>query len=581
MSDRFTARVQIADDRWLAFSDPALILQADSPQAVRRTLSDVEQITRDRALHAVGFVSFDAAAAFDLAVTPAPASGDRIPLAWFAFYDAAHVSESGPPEGSGTYSLGALTPTVDREAFAEAFHRIKAHLQAGDTYQVNYTFQLRGSFEGDAFALFADLCRSQRGGYGAYIDLGDTVVCSASPELFFEFRGAEIFAKPMKGTARRGRTLDEDRAAGVELAGSPKNRAENVMVVDMIRNDLGRIAEVGTVEVPQLFQVERYPNVWQMTSLVKARSMAPLDDVFAALHPSASITGAPKVRTMELLAGLESTSRGIYTGAIGHVPPDGLARFNVAIRTAVVDRASGTLSFGIGSGIVWDSQVDAEYDECLAKASILGHRPAVFDLLETFRWSPGEGYFLHDRHMDRLRASAEYFDVPVDDARIESALDAAVAGATLAMRVRLLVASDGVPRAEAQPHVPTDRILKVSLASEPVDASDIFLFHKTTNRGVYERARASAPDVDDVLLWNGAGQITEATTANVIVEVDGHRVTPPIDCGLLPGTCRASMLAAGEISERVVTVEELRRATRIWIVNAVHGAREATLVSRA
>ena len=576
MAENFAARVQIGPTQWLSFRDPSLVLQADSIDAVRRTIVDVEQLTRDRGLHAVGYVSYEAAGAFGLAVRE---TGEQLPLAWFALYDKAHVTPTGTPQSTGAYTLGPLVPSVDRDGFDAAFGRIKEHLAAGDTYQANYTFRMEGTFEGDPEALFADLVASQRGHYSAFLDIGDHAICSASPELFFEFQGIDVLARPMKGTARRGRTLEEDRALGESLAASPKERAENVMVVDMIRNDLGRVADVGTVEVSELFTVERYPNVWQMTSLVKARSVAPLDEIFAALHPSASVTGAPKVRTMELLATLEGSPRGVYTGAIGHVPPDGLARFNVAIRTAVIDRRRQLLTFGIGSGIVWDSSAGGEYEECLLKASVLGRRPPRFELLETLLWSPGEGYMLLDRHLQRLRASAEYFSRTLSLTDVQDALAASVAAATEPMRVRLLVDEAGQVTTEARLHVPTAVPLRVALAPEPIDSTDVFLFHKTTNRGVYDRARNAVEGVDEVLLWNMAGELTEATTANVVVEVDGVRVTPPVDCGLLPGTCRAGMLEAGEVVEQRVGVASLRAATKLWLVNSVHGVREAVLVS--
>jgi para-aminobenzoate synthetase/4-amino-4-deoxychorismate lyase len=576
MTDLFFARVQIGRARWLSFRDPALVLQADSLEAVRRTLSDVEQLTRDRGLHAAGFVSYEAAGAFGLSVRNEEGSG--LPLVWFALYPRSNVEETGPPERRGGYSLGELSPSVDRQAFGSAFERIKEHLAAGNTYQVNFTFRMAGSFEGDAEAFLADLVASQQGLYGAFIDLGDYVVCSASPELFFEFQGTEILSRPMKGTARRGRTLQEDRALGAALARSEKERAENVMIVDMIRNDLGRVAEVGSVEVAELFTVERYPNVWQMTSLVKARSLAPLDEVFAALHPSASVTGAPKVRTMELVRDLEGWPRGVYTGAIGHIPPDGLARFNVAIRTATVDRRRSTLAFGIGSGIVWDSDADAEYAECLLKGSVLRAPAPAFDLLETLLWTPGDGYVLLERHLERIKASAEYFSRPLPEADIVDALDSAVAGAASPMRVRLLVGENGEARTEVRPHNSESDPLRIALAPEPIDPSDVFLFHKTTNRGVYERARTAVAGVDEVQLWNTAAEITEATTSNVIVELDGERLTPPVECGLLPGTYRAMLLESGEVAEARVDVAGLSRASRIWLVNSVQGMREARVV---
>lgn len=558
--------------------DPALILQADSPEAVRRTLVDVEQLTRDRGLHAVGFLTYEAGAAFGLRTHDS--AGDGVPLAWFGLYAPDHVVVEGHPQHSGEYTLGPLVPSVGAEAFASAIATVKQHLLEGDAYQLNYTFRVEGAFDGSTASLFADLVQRQQGHYSAYIDLGRHVICSASPELFFEIDGADVVARPMKGTTARGVSAHDDRERAEALQASAKNRAENVMVVDMVRNDLGRIAEVGSVHVPELCAVERYPNVWQMTSTVRGRSRAPLADIFAAMHPSASITGAPKVRTMELLRELEPEPRGVYTGAIGHVPPDGLARFNVAIRTAVVDRTRGRVSFGVGSGVVWDSVAEAEYDECLLKASILTSPDAPFDLLETLLWTDAGGFALLDRHLDRLMATADYFDVPVERAMVADALVRAVESQRGSLRVRLLVGPTGVPRVEHQPHRPHAEVLRVGLAPFPVAATDRFLFHKTTRRAVYERARAAAPSLDEVLLWNERGEMTEATTMNLVVDLDGGRWTPPVACGLLPGTERARLLDEGLAGERVITREDLERASGVWLVNSVHGERRAELVHR-
>lgn len=568
INDRYSATVQVGANQWLSFRDPLLVLQADSPDAVRRTIADVEQLTRDRGLHAVGFVAYEAAAAFGLAVRPADPS---LPLAWFALYEPAQVRPIERPQRPSSYTLGPLAPSIDRGDFERAFQQIRDALAAGNSYQANYTFRIRARFEGDPFSLFADLVEVQRGAHSAFIDLGDVAICSASPELFFEFHGADIVARPMKGTAARGLTSDDDRAAARALAASAKNRAENVMIVDMVRNDIGRVADAGTVDVRELFTVERYPNVWQLTSTVVGRCTAPLEQVFAALHPSASVTGAPKVSTMALLRQLETTPRGIYTGAIGHIPPDGLARFNVAIRTAVIDRRAATLTFGVGSGIVWDSDPGQEYDECLLKASVLGRRPIAFELLETLRWTPADGFHLLEQHMARLLASAEYFDIPVSPGDVEQALVSAVAGESAPQRVRLLVSRSGAIRVERQPYATRPQPLALRLAPSPIDRSNLFLYHKTTNRAVYDQARATTPDCDDVLLWNTSGEVTEATTANLIVEIDGTQVTPPVSCGLLPGTCRAALLATGEVVERPVSVDQVRHARRLWLINALHG----------
>src|SRR5262245_54812147 len=299
MGQQVEALIQQSSGEWLEFCDPARIVVAESPSAVRAALAEVERLTRDLRLHAVGFVAYEAGTAFGLVTRPPVAS---VPLVWFGLFESTGVRTVSGPRTEGAYRLGPLSPSISREAFQKAFDSIKARLAAGDSYQVNFTFKMTSDFSGDPRTLFADLVEAQRGRHSAFIRAGNWAICSASPELFFELDGAEIRARPMKGTARRGLTFADDHRSRDELRESAKQRAENVMIVDMIRNDLGRVAEVGSVRVPELFAVEQYPNVWQMTSLVTARSLAPLADIFAAMHPSASVTGAPKVRTMSILS---------------------------------------------------------------------------------------------------------------------------------------------------------------------------------------------------------------------------------------------------------------------------------------
>ena len=577
--ERLDALVQLDGGRWLALTDPARIVEARTIEGVRPAIAEVERLTRDAGYHAAGFLSYEAGAAFGLSTRP-PRETD-VPLVWFALFEPSHARELDALGPAGAYDLGALAPSLDRTAFDAAFQRIKGHLADGDTYQVNFTFRISGFFAGDPRGLFADLVDAQQGRFAAFLDIGSHAICSASPELFFALDGMDVSSRPMKGTAKRGPTAAEDRRRRDDLQVSPKQRAENVMIVDMVRNDLGRIAEVGSVHVPELFAVEPYPNVWQMTSLVTARSRASLEEIVAAMHPSASVTGAPKVRTMELLNGLEPEPRGVYTGAIGHVFPDGNARFNVAIRTAVVNRELGRVDFGVGSGIVWDSDPAAEYDECLLKGSVLGQRPTAFELLETTLWTPDGGFLLLERHLERLRASAEYFGFAYSLDAVRAALDHAVAGPAAPQRVRVLLARDGAVRVERQalspaPSASSPAPLRVGLAASPIDPDDPFVFHKTTNRAHYDRARIAG--LDDVILWNPMGEITEATTANVVVELTpGDRVTPPIACGLLAGTCRAEALAEGWMREAVVTIDQLRASRAIWLLNSVYERREAVL----
>jgi para-aminobenzoate synthetase/4-amino-4-deoxychorismate lyase len=567
-------RLRLESNEWLLLDQPMTILEATTPGEVVHVLREVERLSSEEGCHLAGFVTYEAGAAFGLR-TRYPQLR-LVPLAWFAAFLPTETRRVSSVSGEGDYCLGPLVQDWTRDDFAEAFERIKAHLLAGDTYQVNQTFGVTATFSGDSSAFFADLVRRQPVDGAAFFRTTDWSICSVSPELFFTRRGAEIAMKPMKGTAPRGRTLQEDSRQQARLQASPKERAENVMIVDMVRNDLGRIAEWGTVEVPALFTAERYPSIWQLTSTVTGRSEAALDQLFGALHPSASVTGAPKVRTMEIIESIEPRPRGVYTGAIGYVAPDGTARFNVAIRTAVVDHARHTVHYGVGSGVVWDSELDREYNECLLKASILVTSDQEdFELLETLVWSPDKGFALRERHLARLEASATYFGFRHDRREVVQTMDAAVSGATDRRRVRVLMGRDGV-RVEHTAFVPSRRPLRAALATDGVDSHDVFLFHKTTRRGVYDRALV--PGVDDVVLWNERGEITETTRCNVVIECGGDRLTPALDCGLLAGTFRAELLEQAQIREAIVTIGMLRAAGWCWLINSLHGWRRAELV---
>jgi para-aminobenzoate synthetase/4-amino-4-deoxychorismate lyase len=395
-----------ARGQWLSFREPARVLEARQVEAVLPALREAEALVNERGLYAAGFISYEAAPAFDPSFRARPA-GDDFPLLWFGLYSRPEVVAPPPP---GPMLEGEWKPSVTRAEYAAAIDCIQAHIARGDTYQVNYTFRLRRAFDGDAWALFGALAQAQQAAYAAYVDLGRYAICSVSPELFFARDGRQVTARPMKGTAPRGRWSAEDRSKAAWLRGSEKNRAENVMIVDMLRNDLGRVAEVGSVRVPRLFEVERYPTVWQMTSTVTAETGVSTADLLAALFPCASITGAPKTRTTQIIAELEGEPRRIYTGLLGYFGPEQRAQFNVAIRTVLVDRAKGQAEYGVGGGIVWDSIAADEYEECRHKARVLSDPRPHFALFETLLWSPeAGGYWLLDYHLRRLERSAEYF----------------------------------------------------------------------------------------------------------------------------------------------------------------------------
>jgi para-aminobenzoate synthetase/4-amino-4-deoxychorismate lyase len=441
---------------------------------------------------------------------------------------------------------------------------------------VNFTYRLRAPFAGDPWNLFRHLVRSQRPAYGAYVLIDDWIICSASPELFFRLDGNTIECRPMKGTAERGMTHQQDLQQARDLRSCAKNRAENVMIVDMVRNDLGRIAQTGTVSVHDLHAIEKYPTVWQMVSTVRAQTTAPVAEVFRALFPAASITGAPKPHTMEIIAELESAPRRIYTGCIGSLTAGRKAQFSVAIRTALVDRRDSMIEYGVGGGIVWDSSPAAEYEESVTKSRILMPAEREFRLLETMVWTPEGGYFLLQRHLERLAESAEYFDFRVDPQAVRRLLIEAARAFSSPHRVRLLVDEQGnaTIESDALKSGDTSRPRHVAVAQTPVDRHNPFLYHKTTNRAMYDSALRAAPGYDDVILWNDAGELTESCVANVVLDIEGNLVTPPVACGLLGGTYRAEMLAEGRVIERVLPLSDLARCQRIFLVNSVRGKQE-------
>jgi para-aminobenzoate synthetase/4-amino-4-deoxychorismate lyase len=456
---------------------------------------------------------------------------------------------------------------VDKEAHRVAVERVRAYLAAGDSYQVNFTFGLTAPFEGSGQAWFQALCRAQQADYCAYLDLGGFQILSASPELFFRLDGDLLETRPMKGTRRRSPDPVEDVRLREELAASSKDRAENLMIVDLLRNDMGRISRTGSVNVTGLFKVEPYPTVWQMTSSIESKTRAPVTDILKALFPCGSVTGAPKVRSMQIIRELEQAPRGVYCGAVGYWMPGRKAQFNVAIRTATIDAATGCARYGVGGAITWDSEAGAEFDECLAKAAVLDAADGEVELLESLLFDGS--YFLLDRHLARLAASADFFGFRVDINGLENALvDASASMPPGARKVRLRVSRFGALTIEHAP-VKTSDCIRLAISETPIDRHSVFLHHKTTRREVYNRALAAHPDADDVLLWNSSGEITETCFGNIVADFAGKRVTPPVHCGLLPGTMRADLLERGLISERVIRREDLAKATALYMINSV------------
>ena len=522
-------------------------------------------------------ISYDAAPAFDTALDVR--RDPDFPLAWCGIFD--DVPSTADSPSADNFSVSGFDPALPASSYLSAIESIKDYIAAGDTYQVNYTFPLRGDVSGDLFSCFRTVAKSQGAGYSAYLDIGSHRILSFSPELFFRRDGIKLTTRPMKGTARRGRWLVEDDEQAAQLAASTKDRAENVMIVDLLRNDLGRVAQVGSVEVTSLFEVERFNRVLQMTSTVIATQRPDTDlvSVLAALFPCGSVTGAPKVRSMQIIRELEPHPRGIYTGAIGLLSPNGDMVFNVAIRTLAVQSGSGRATLGVGGGITWESTVGSEYEESLLKATFLTDRWPEFSLLETLALIDGD-YTLLERHLSRASDSARYFGFVFSKAKARRALDS-VRGAnpTGDWRVRLLIDPAGDPHAEAKPLGPKrDAPLRVRLAPHPIDEMDPLLFHKISARERYDSALRECQPCDDVIFRNSRGEITESTIANVVVASDGKNWTPPREAGLLAGTLREELISNGQLFERTITVEELERVKSFFLVNSVRGWMPAQLV---
>ena len=565
----------------LAFGAARLHLQADTLSEVRGVLDAVQEHSM-AGRWCVGYVAYEAAPAFDAALAVHASGDSQGPLAWFAVYDQALPwSATGASAQPATEVRVDWQPLLARADFDAAMATLLQAIGQGELYQVNFTTQMQGTLaldagasqESSAQALFAALQRAQPGGYAAYLDTGaHGQLLSVSPELFFDWRNRDLLARPMKGTARRGHSPEEDAALAQTLRSSPKERAENVMVVDLLRNDMSRVAEAFSVKVPRLFHTEALATVWQMTSDVQARTRAgtSLADVFGALFPCGSVTGAPKVRAMQMIRQLEPQARGVYCGALGVVQPGGAATFNVPIRTVTLQGLDARC--GIGSGITADARPEGEWQEWGYKQAFVQRASQAFSLLETMALQGGE--FRHlDAHLARMQASAQHFATPWDELRVRDCLQVlALKHASGLWRVRLLLDARGAPQAQAFALPPSPARVRLQLADRPLpEAHGEFVRFKTTRRAHYDAFTPLDAAVFDTILWNPQGEITECTRGNIALELDGRWVTPPLECGLLGGVGRAQALESGRVVEAVVRREELARATQIAFVNSLRG----------
>ncbi|HEV2510667.1 aminodeoxychorismate synthase component I [Bosea sp. (in: a-proteobacteria)] len=574
--------------RALLFADPAEIVSATEPAAIAGAFARIEAGLK-RGLHAAGFLSYELGYAFEPRLAGLLPGEPRLPLLWFGLFEAPR--SIAPAELDRAFAMRCPPPLddlafgLDEAGHAVAVQRVLDYLHAGDAYQVNLTFPIRFRYPGDPLALYGALRASQPVAYGGIVATGEASILSVSPELFIETADGRAVTRPMKGTAARGVDAQADEAAKAALRADPKQRAENLMIVDLLRNDLSRISEQGSVEVPALFSVETYPGFHTLTSTVTSRLRPGLSlfEQMQALFPCGSVTGAPKLRAMEIIRELEAAPREIYTGSLGMIAPNGDLGFNVAIRTATL-LPGGEGVYGVGGGIVVDSRPAEEYAECRLKARVLTDLAEDYGLIETLRWS--RGYVRLALHLERLAASATALGFRFDREQLLGQLGEIEVSFSVEeeRRVRCELRRDGTLQITTAPMpIPADNALRIAIASHRVDAGDPFLRHKTTRRMIYERAfaEAAAQGCDDALLLNRQGFVTETSRSTIFVERDDVQLTPPLGHGLLPGVLRRELIETGAAREAPLRLDDLRQAGRWFVGNSLRGLQRAEIAGSA
>jgi para-aminobenzoate synthetase / 4-amino-4-deoxychorismate lyase len=586
-----TSRFDPSNRHSYLFLNPVSTLIANDLNELPQLFAQIEaELARGN--YVAGFFSYECGYHFEHSSAAAFAP-EKLPLAWFGVYPQPIVfnHESGHcetgkleenPQNDPVTVTNKVAFGISEEDYRTKILQIQKYIAAGDTYQVNFTSSVSFQTPLPAAAIYQSLSQQQPVAYSAFLNLPDRSILSFSPELFFRREGNRIVTRPMKGTMARGLDRSEDAQAAQRLHNDEKNRSEHVMIVDLLRNDLGRICTMGSVQVEDLFSVEKYQTLLQMTSTVSGSLQPGIGyyDIFHSLFPSGSVTGAPKIRTMQIIRELEHQQRGVYTGAIGFFAPHKKAVFNVAIRTLVLQ--NNNASMGVGGGIVADSNPLDEYKECLLKASFLTREPQNFQLIETMLWD--KEYFLLSLHMDRLEASAAYFNFLFHRAGILSRLNEQTKSFEheKKYRVRLLLNAHGDASVESLPISTEESTIQVQLSKERTSSSNVFLRHKTTRREFYDRefAKARAQGFDEVIFTNERGEATEGTISNLFVEQSGKLLTPPLASGVLPGILRRHLLETARAEEQTLTLADLESAEAIFLGNSVRGLRRIASFSR-
>ena len=558
------------DTDWCLYQNPEQIIEVFSSKDLSPALDAIEAQAA-AGFTCLGFVQYEKASSQQATPTPFGKTAPR--LSFGVFTEGTQYT----PQLSATEGfLSEGNPIAFRD-YADQFSRVKSALAAGDVYQINLTHELTGEYWGDPLSIFFKLYEAQPTRHAIYIEHGDLTVMSMTPETFLTRQGNTVQMIPMKGTRARGATPALDEAARMDLETSAKDRAENLMIVDMVRNDLGQISSPGSVTTDQLFRISPYPTVWQMTSTISGKTEATLAAIFRATFPCASITGAPKTAAMDLIARLERRDRGIYTGAIGRIGPGQDIDLGVAIRTLQIDTTQQRWRYGVGSGVVWDSQLEDEWAETLDKAELL-KAAQDFQLIETCRFEPGTGIQRFALHLERLARSAKALAFNLDHDLLANQLnDIRVDEPS---RVRVLVSRRGQIEISYTPIPEAMEVVRLSLAKAPLDSFTLFTRHKTTHRQCYESAEPVVSGADDILLFNERGELMETRIFNIFLVIDGTCWTPALSSGCLPGVYREQLLRAGAAQERVLMIEHLKVASKIFVTNSLRGQLPAMLLTK-
>ncbi|MFH1655982.1 MAG: aminodeoxychorismate synthase component I [Candidatus Omnitrophota bacterium] len=569
------------------FINPVEIISCFDGIKLRSCFLRIEEFL-SKGYYAAGFLSYEAGLFFEDVLKRESDNKNKFPFLWFGIYKSPIIYDSLSLEDNckaelRKFSLINKRLNISQFDYIKNISKIKNYIAAGQTYQINYTVKYKFSLQGASRDLFLDLCRKQHVHYAAFIDCDKLQILSLSPELFFNRNKDLITLRPMKGTLDRGFSLPSDYDKVRQLKKSPKDRAENIMIVDLIRNDIGRVSEGGGVNTKSIFDVEKYDTLLQMTSTVNSRLRKDISwyELFKSIFPSGSVTGAPKIRTMQIVKSLEKEPRYIYTGSVGFISPDKKGVFNVAIRTALIDKKTKKAQMGIGSGIVWDSDAKKEYEECKLKSKFLTEHYSDFQLIETMLWRYPKGFFLLGYHLKRLSESANYFGFPFNKKAILKKLNsrARLFNPSKKYRIRLLLSKDGNIEIEVKVLSESNCLAKIAFSKKKTNSADYFLFHKTTQRKLYndEYKRYNRKGFYDVIFTNEKNQVTEGAISNILIKRNGIFYTPALSCGLLNGTYRQYLFRNRKIpiKERILCKNDIINADKIYLTNAVRGMVEA------